>query len=122
MNELFSSINSFLEYILFFDILFGQVDGTTIPFLVAWLVFGGIYLTVKMEFINLRMLKHSFHIIKGDYKTKEDKGEIAPYKSLTTALSATVGLGNIAGVALAIAIGGPGATFWMIIAGFLGMS
>lgn len=122
MNELFSSINGFLEYILFFDILFGQVEGTTIPFLVAWLVCGGIYLTVKMEFINLKMLKHSFHIIKGDYNTKEDKGEIAPYKSLTTALSATVGLGNIAGVALAIAIGGPGATFWMIIAGFLGMS
>lgn len=122
MNELFSSINSFLEYILFFDILFGQIEGTTIPFLVAWLVMGGIYLTVKMEFINLKMLKHSFRIIKGDYATKEDKGEIAPFKSLTTALSATVGLGNIAGVALAIAIGGPGATFWMIIAGFLGMS
>lgn len=122
MNELFSSINSFLEYILFFDILFGQIEGTTIPFLVAWLVVGGIYLTVKMEFINLKMLKHSFRIIKGDYATKEDKGEIAPFKSLTTALSATVGLGNIAGVALAIAIGGPGATFWMIIAGFLGMS
>lgn len=122
MNELFSSINDFLEYVLFFDILFGQVEGTSIPFLVAWLVIGGIYLTVKMEFINLRMLKHSFRIIKGDYATKEDKGEIAPFKSLTTALSATVGLGNIAGVALAIAIGGPGATFWMIVAGFLGMS
>ena len=122
MNEIFSSINGFLEYILFFDILFGQVEGSSIPFLVAWLVCGGVYLTVKMGFINLKMLKHSFHIIKGDYKTKDDKGEISPFRSLTTALSATVGLGNIAGVALAIAIGGPGATFWMIVAGFLGMS
>ncbi|HEY9189370.1 MAG TPA: alanine/glycine:cation symporter family protein [Sulfurovum sp.] len=122
MNEIFSSINSFLEYILFFDILFGQVEGSSIPFLVAWLVCGGVYLTLKMGFINLKMLKHSFHIIKGDYKTKDDKGEISPFRSLTTALSATVGLGNIAGVALAIAIGGPGATFWMIVAGFLGMS
>ncbi len=122
MNEVFNSINSFLETILFFDILFGQVKGTSIPFLVAWLIVGGVYLTVKMGFINLKMLRHSYHIIKGDYSTKEDKGIITPYKSLTTALSATVGLGNIAGVALAIAIGGPGATFWMIVAGFLGMS
>ncbi len=122
MNELFSSINSFLESILFFDILFGLVDGKSIPFLVAWLIIGGVYLTLKMGFVNLKMLKHSYHIIIGRYATKEDKGLITPYKSLTTALSATVGLGNIAGVALAIVIGGPGATFWMIVAGFLGMS
>ncbi|MDY0402820.1 alanine/glycine:cation symporter family protein [Sulfurovum sp.] len=122
MNEFFSAINHFLETLLFFDILFGKVEGTTIPFLVAWLVIGGIYLTLKMGFINLKMFRHSYRIIKGDYTTKEDKGLIAPYKSLTTALSATVGLGNIAGVAIAIAIGGPGATFWMIAAGFLGMT
>ena len=122
MNEVFAGINSFLETILFFDILFGQVEGTTIPFLVAWLIAGGVYFTVKMGFINLKMLRHSYHIIRGYYSTREDKGIITPYKSLTTALSATVGLGNIAGVALAVAIGGPGATFWMIIAGFLGMS
>jgi AGCS family alanine or glycine:cation symporter len=122
MNEFFSTINHFLETLLFFDILFGKVEGTTIPFLVAWLIVGGIYLTLKMGFINLKMFKHSFLVIRGRYKTKEDKGEIAPYKSLTTALSATVGLGNIAGVAIAIAVGGPGATFWMITAGFLGMT
>ena len=122
MNEFFTAINDFLGQILFFDILFGSVQDTTIPFLVAWLITGGVYLTVKMGFVNLHMLKHSYHIIMGHYKTKEDKGTIAPYKSLTTALSATVGLGNIAGVAIAIAIGGPGATFWMIVAGFLGMT
>ena len=122
MNEIFSAINDFLGQILFFDILFGSVEGTTIPFLVAWLIVGGVYLTVKMGFVNLHMLRHSYHIIIGRYKTKDDKGQIEPYKSLTTALSATVGLGNIAGVAIAIAIGGPGATFWMIVAGFLGMT
>ena len=122
MNELFTAINGFLENIMFFDILFGMVDGLSIPFLVAWLIAGGVYLTVKMEFINLRMLSHSFRIIKGDYRTKDDKGLIAPFGALTTALSATVGLGNIAGVAIAISLGGPGATFWMIVAGFLGMS
>jgi AGCS family alanine or glycine:cation symporter len=122
MNELFNSINGFLSNILFFDILFGQVEGTKIPFLVAWLIIGGIYLTFKMSFVNLRMLKHSYQIVMGKYKTKDDKGLITPFESLTTALSATVGLGNIAGVAIAVSIGGPGATFWMIIAGFLGMT
>jgi len=122
MNEIFNTINSFLSNVLFFDILFGQVEGTTIPFLVAWLIAGGIYLTFKMNFVNLRMLKHSYKIVMGKYKTKDDKGLITPFESLTTALSATVGLGNIAGVAIAVSIGGPGATFWMIVAGFLGMT
>lgn len=122
MNELFNAINGFLGNLLFFDILFGQVEGTTIPFLVAWLIAGGIFLTIKMGFVNLKMLHHSFNIVAGKYHTKEDKGLITPFQSLTTALSATVGLGNIAGVAIAISVGGPGATFWMIIAGFLGMT
>jgi AGCS family alanine or glycine:cation symporter len=122
MNELFTSINGFLSNILFFDILFGQVEGTKIPFLVAWLIAGGIYLTFKMSFVNLRMLKHSYQIVMGRYKTADDRGLITPFESLTTALSATVGLGNIAGVAIAVSIGGPGATFWMIVAGFLGMT
>ena len=122
MNELFSHINSFLESLLFFDILFGQIEGSHIPFLVAWLIVGGVYLTLKMGFVNIKMLRHAYRIIKGEYATPDDRGTITPFQSLTTALSATVGLGNIAGVALAIAIGGAGATFWMIVAGFLGMS
>ncbi len=122
MNEIFNAINGFLSNMLFFDILFGQVEGTTIPFLVAWLIAGGIFLTIKMGFVNLKMLGHSYKIVSGKYHTKDDKGLITPFESLTTALSATVGLGNIAGVAIAISIGGAGATFWMIIAGFLGMT
>ncbi|MDD5372740.1 MAG: alanine/glycine:cation symporter family protein [Sulfurimonas sp.] len=122
MSEIFISINSFLEAILFFDILFGKVEGVHLPFLVVWLILGGVYLTILTKFINLRAMRHSFDIIRGRYKTADDRGEISPFGALTTALSATVGLGNIAGVALAVSIGGPGATFWMIIAGFLGMS
>lgn len=122
MSEFFISINSFLETILFFDILFGSVDGVSLPFLVIWLISGGVYLTFLTRFINIRAFKHSFDIVRGKYVTKDDKGLISPFGALTTALSATVGLGNIAGVALAVAIGGPGATFWMIVAGFLGMS
>ncbi|MDA7818255.1 alanine:cation symporter family protein [Sulfurimonas sp.] len=122
MGEFFSSINAILETMLFFDILFGTVDGVSLPFLVIWLITGGVYLTFVTKFINLRSFKHSYDIIRGKYRTIDDEGQISPFASLTTALSATVGLGNIAGVALAVSIGGPGATFWMIVAGFLGMS
>lgn len=122
MNQIFTDLTGILESILFFDIFFGTVEGAKVPFVVALLIFGGIYLTLKFNFINLRMFAHSFKIIMGKYKTKDDKGIIEPRQSLTTALSATVGLGNIAGVAIAITLGGPGATFWMIAAGFLGMT
>ncbi len=122
MNAFFQSLTSFLESVLFFDVLFGFGGGAKIPFVVAWLIACGIYLTIKLNFVNLKMFKHSYKIIMGKYKTKEDQGIIEPKQSLFTALAATVGLGNIAGVAIAISIGGPGATFWMIIAGFLGMT
>lgn len=122
MNELFVSINAVFQKILFFDIFFGLIEGVTFPFVVAWLIAGGVYLTFKMSFINLRMFRHSFDIIRGKYHTKEDKGLISPFQSLSTALSATVGIGNIASVSIAISLGGAGAAFWMILAGFLGMT
>lgn len=122
MNELFKQITGYMDNALFFDIFFGMMDGAKVPFVVALLIFGGVYLTLKFNFINLRMFRHSFKIIRGDYKTADDVGILEPRQSLTTALSATVGLGNIAGVAIAVSIGGPGATFWMIMAGFLGMT
>ena len=122
MNGIFEQLNSILASVFFFDVFFGQVEGSTMPFIVAWLIVGGVFLTFRFGFINVRMFAHSFKIITGQYRTADDVGEITPFQSLTTALSATVGLGNIAGVAIAIAIGGPGATFWMILAGFFGMT
>ena len=122
MNGIFEQINSILGSVFFFDIFFGSMEGTSMPFIVAWLIVGGVFLTFRFGFINVRMFVHSYKIITGQYKTADDVGEITPFQSLTTALSATVGLGNIAGVAIAIAIGGPGATFWMILAGFFGMT
>ena len=121
MNQFFININDFLAQLMFFDICFGMFN-FQIPFLVAWLIAGGIYLTFKMDFVAFKMFKHSYNIIMGRYKTKDDKGILEPFKALTTALSATVGLGNIAGVAIAVSLGGAGATFWMILAGLLGMS
>ncbi len=122
MNEIIQSINSFFESILFFDIFFGAIEGSHFPFVVAWLIAGGIFLTLRMGFVNLRMLRHSFNIVRGKYHTREDKGVISPFQSLATALSATVGIGNIAAVSIAISLGGAGAAFWMIMAGFLGMT
>jgi AGCS family alanine or glycine:cation symporter len=122
MNEVIQVINGFFEKILFFDIFFGSVEGSSFPFVVAWLIAGGIFLTIKMGFVNLRMLRHSLDIVRGKYHTREDKGVISPFQSLATALSATVGIGNIAAVSIAISWGGAGAAFWMILAGFLGMT
>ena len=122
MDSIFEQINSLLASVFFFDVFFGMVDGSKMPFIVAWLVVGGVFLTFRFGFINVRMFSHAYKIITGKYRTADDVGEITPFQSLTTALSATVGLGNIAGVAIAIAVGGPGATFWMILAGFFGMT
>ena len=122
MNELFIAINGFFNKILFFDIFFKQIEGVEFPFVVALLIVGGVYLTLKMGFVNLRMFSHSLAIVRGKYKTKDDKGVISPFQSLATALSATVGIGNIAAVSIAISLGGAGAAFWMILAGFLGMT
>jgi alanine or glycine:cation symporter, AGCS family len=90
--------------------------------IVIWLMAGGLFFTVFLRFINFRAFGHAIQLIKGRYDNPESKGEVSHFQALTTALSATVGLGNIAGVAIAISIGGPGATIWMILAGLLGMS
>lgn len=100
----------------------GEKQKTTIPFIVIWLVFGAVFFTIKMRFINFRGIKHAIQLITGKYDDPNDKGEVSHFQALTTALSATVGLGNIAGVAIAISLGGPGATFWLIVAGLLGMA
>lgn len=93
-----------------------------LPFIVLWLLIAAFFFTVYFGFINLRAMKHSFRLLRGDYTPPDAAGEVTHFQALATALSGTVGLGNIAGVALAVSLGGPGATFWMILAGLLGMS
>jgi AGCS family alanine or glycine:cation symporter len=93
-----------------------------IPIVVAWLVAGAIFFTLRMGFINFRGFVHAIKVTAGKYDNPDDEGEVSHFQALTAALSATVGLGNIAGVAVAVGIGGPGATFWMVMAGLLGMS
>jgi AGCS family alanine or glycine:cation symporter len=117
-------VDNYLIPVIFWDPIkaMGFDVGADVPIVVVWLVFGAVYFTFRMNFINFRGFKHAIGLVKGDYDDPNDKGEVSHFQALTTALSATVGLGNIAGVAIAISIGGPGATFWMIAAGLLGMS
>jgi alanine or glycine:cation symporter, AGCS family len=116
INEVFGEVNAFLAAGMFYPV------GGVVPLAVLWLVMGSIFFTVRMGFINIRAFKHAILVTAGRYDNPEDAGEVSHFQALTSALSATVGLGNIAGVAIAIALGGPGATFWMIAAGFLGMT
>ncbi|WP_372881539.1 alanine/glycine:cation symporter family protein [Psychromonas sp.] len=106
----------------FVNFIFAPMPGTTFPWIVTWLVIGAVVFTLYFKFIQFRAMKHALDLVKGDYSNPKDAGEVSHFQALTTALSGTVGLGNIAGVAVAIGIGGPGATFWMILAGLFGMA
>jgi len=93
----------------------------------SWLTLGGllgvgVYLTLRLGFVQIKGFKHSIHIIQGKYACPEDRGDVSHFQALSTALSATIGTGNIAGVATAISLGGPGALFWMWVTAFLGMA
>ena len=92
------------------------------PFTIVLLVGTGIFLTIRLRFIQIRRLPHSFAVAAGRYDQPEDTGDVTHFQALCTALSATVGTGNIAGVATAISIGGPGALFWMWVTAAVGMA
>ncbi|GGW57549.1 AGCS family alanine or glycine:cation symporter [Winogradskyella epiphytica] len=100
----------------------GEVKTNTIPFIVIWLILGSIFFTLRLKFVNIRGFKHSLELARGKYDDPDAPGTITHFQAMATAVSATVGLGNIAGVAVAISLGGAGATFWMFLAGFFGMS
>ncbi|HEY0036458.1 MAG TPA: alanine/glycine:cation symporter family protein [Longimicrobium sp.] len=121
VDRAMGGVNAVIGSVFFFDVLFWDPDHV-LPLAVLWLVVGAVYLTFRMRFINLRGFAHAIQVVRGKYTSEGAGGEVSHFQALTTALSATVGLGNIAGVAIAITLGGPGATFWMIVAGFLGMA
>tara|TARA_R110000850_G_scaffold8818_9_gene32434 strand:- start:4139 stop:5689 length:1551 start_codon:yes stop_codon:yes gene_type:complete len=106
----------------FVNLIFMNLPGTSFPWIVLWLVVAASIFTVYFGFIQIKAFGHAISLVKGDYSDPDDAGEVSHFQALTTALSGTVGLGNIAGVAVAVGIGGPGATFWMIVAGLLGMA
>jgi alanine or glycine:cation symporter, AGCS family len=98
------------------------VGDETIPFVVILLLGAGIYFTIRLSFIQFTRLGHGFAVVSGKYDDPDDPGDVSHFQALSTALSATVGIGNIAGVALAIHWGGPGALFWMWVTALLGMA
>ncbi|WP_170356082.1 alanine/glycine:cation symporter family protein [Ruegeria sp. HU-ET01832] len=106
----------------FVSFIFAPFPGTGFPWIVGWLVVAATVFSVYFAFVQFRFFGHAISLVKGDYSDPNDAGEVSHFQALATALSGTVGLGNIAGVAVAIGIGGPGATFWMIMAGLLGMA
>lgn len=101
-----------------------QMDIFGFPPIVVWLIAAGVFFTFRLNFVNIRLFKHGINVVTGKYQdnSHESEGKISPAQSLFTAISATVGVGNIAGVAIAISLGGPGAVIWMMIAAFFGMS
>jgi len=111
-----------MEKVIFFDFWTEDWLGSKVPFIVFWLLAGATFFTFRMGFFNIRGFKHAIQLTRGDYDKPGETGEVSHFQALSSALSATVGLGNIAGVAIAIGMGGPGACLWMIVIGFLGMS
>jgi AGCS family alanine or glycine:cation symporter len=119
INAATAPIATLIGQIVFFKI---PVFGAQLPVVVLWLVIGAVFFTFYMGFINLRGFKHAIQLVRGDYADPDSHGEVSHFQALATAVSGTVGIGNIGGVAVAVTVGGPGATFWLIVAGFLGMS
>ena len=147
INEWFAPIATWWENIVFFQVRFSET--ISVPFVVILLAGGALFFTLYFSFVNIRKFGLSIRVVRGKYdyldanapavkpvdlnvteagdipdtiKDESHHGEVNHFQALATAVSGTVGLGNIAGVAVAIALGGPGATFWMIVCGLLGMS
>ena len=121
VDAMFGKVNEVMVKVIFLDISFGKVE-KGLPIAVVILVLGAIFFTIRMGLPQLRSFGHAIAVVRGKYDDPNAKGEVTSFQALTAALSATVGLGNIGGVAIAVGTGGPGATFWMILAGFLGMA
>ncbi|MEE1649762.1 amino acid carrier protein [Brachybacterium sp. J144] len=118
VETIFGPIAAVLSAVVFYEApIFGGV-----PIIVVWLMAGAVFLTVWLRFQPITGLKHSIGVIRGRYTAKTDPGQVSSFQALATELSGTVGLGNIAGVAIAITVGGPGAALWIAIFGFFSMS
>lgn len=102
------------------SVLFYQVGG--FPLIVAWLMAAALFFTIYLRGVNLRLLRHSFQLVTHKSKDEKDAGEISPIQAFLSAVSATVGLGSIAGVSVAVAVGGPGAIFWIVVMGLFAMA
>ena len=119
VNEALSGFAKQFSAIIFYKV---NVAGIELTLVIVWLVIAAVFFTFYFKFINLTGIWHGLELVMGKNVDEDAPGEITHFQALCTALSGTVGIGNIGAVAFAIAIGGPGALFWLIVAGFLGMT
>ncbi|MAI80427.1 MAG: alanine glycine permease [Deltaproteobacteria bacterium] len=119
IDQAFQPIARFVSEAVFYSV---SIGGSDLPLIVVWLIAGATFFSIYLGFINVRGLGHALRIVRGKEDDIDDPGEVSHFQALTAAVSGTVGVGNIAHVAVAVSIGGPGAAFWMVMAGFLGMA
>lgn len=119
IDQFVQPLTDLISGFIFFSVPIGGAD---IPLIVVWLIFGACFFTVYLGFINFRGFKHATDIVRGKFSDPKHDGEISHFQALTAAVSGTVGIGNIGAVAVTVSLGGPGAIFWVIVAGLVGMT
>ena len=119
IDSVFQGLAGWVSDLVMFSVPLGGVE---LPLIVLWLVAGAVFFTLYLRFIAVRGFGHALRIVRGLEDEPRGPGEVSHFQALTTAISGTVGVGNIAHVAVAVSVGGPGAAFWLVVAGCLGMA
>ena len=119
MDKHIAPVSDAIAKFIFFPI---TICGAKVPVIIFWILFAGIFFTIYFRGIAVWGFKHAVDIIVKPKKDSNDEGEVSSFQALATALSGTIGIGSIAGVAISISIGGPGAAFWIFLGAILGMS
>lgn len=119
INAIVQPATDALSAAIFYSV---NIAGAKVPLIVVWLMVGAAFFTVYLRFINIRGFLHAIHLVNPFRAKSDHPGEVSHFQALAVAVSGTVGIGNIAGVAVTLSLGGPGATFWLIVAGLIGMT
>ena len=119
INDIVQPATTALSSVIFYSV---EIAGANVPLIVVWLIVGAAFFTVYFRFINIRGFLHALKLVMPGKPKTHLPGEVTHFQALTVAVSGTVGIGNIAGVAMTLSLGGPGATFWLIVAGLIGMT
>lgn len=119
INQALTPVSELVHSIVFVSV---PVAGTPLPIVVALMAVSALFFTLYLGFVNIRGFGQALRLVRGDYADPSQTGEVSHFQALATAVSGTVGVGNIGAVAVLVTLGGPGAAFWMMFAGFLGMS
>ena len=119
INQLMQPLTDVLSAFIFYSV---PMAGADVPLIVLWLVIAAFFFTFYLGFINLRGFSFAVSVVRGALRNDKHDGEISHFQALTAAMSGTIGVGNLAGVAITVSLGGPGAIFWLVVAGLVGMT